>query len=286
MIRAFRQKLLDRFVLRPTRHRLPYAPKERLVISDSGTRDELFVQRPLLSQHESEDPGADEFKPPELIVFKFPGTAGRAERASDWPASALGCVDVKLFTWNPPGYGRSSGRASLTSIAERATKMFQVLTEDTCSSHTKVWLVGNSLGCATAVWVANQFANRVDGLVIRNPPPLVQTVKRVAHRYPGGRWTDRIAESLPASMDLLRTAHGIQLPTVVLQSEYDKLVPPELQLQVYDAIRASKRLVVMRGLGHDGVATEQHEPEINEAIRWLWQEAETNANASSEMSSS
>ncbi|MEM6471048.1 MAG: alpha/beta fold hydrolase [Planctomycetota bacterium] len=274
MIRALRQRLLDQFVLRPSRGHMPYAPKERLILSRDGLTDELFVSRPATRFQADASSEADRREvPPELIVFKFPGTAGRAERASDWPCGCLPDVDVEVYTWNGPGYGRTSGRASLSAMAARAAMMFELMIEEVSSTDTKVWLVGNSLGCATAVSVANQFSDRIDGLMMRNPPPLVQTVKRVAHRYPAGRWTDSIAESLPPSMNLMQTATQIRLPTVILQSEYDKLVPPELQMTIYESINAPKQLVVMEGLGHDGVATEAHEQEITVAVTWLWNQA-------------
>jgi pimeloyl-ACP methyl ester carboxylesterase len=135
---------------------------------------------------------------------------------------------------------------------------------------TRVWLVGNSLGCATVGYLASRNEPLADAILIRNPPPLVEIVKRVARRYPLGYLTDRIAESLAPEMDLRCTGPSIHLPTVLLQSERDQLVPAELQNEVYESLGGPKRRVVMHGLDHDGVADEQHEPDIRAGVEWLW----------------
>ena len=211
-------------------------------------------------------------KSPSLLVLKFPGTAGRAERASNWPVEFLPEANTNLCTWNAPGYGGSSGPATLTNMARRAARFLSLVTREYQSQQPRVWLIGNSLGCATATYLASQTEIAIDGMILRNPPPLVETVKRVARQYPFGRLTDKIAESLPPEMNLSLTAPRANVPTVMLQSERDQLVPPPLQMEVFDALPGPKRLVVMEGLDHDGIATDDHELEIRDAIRWLWEQ--------------
>ncbi len=273
MIRSFRRHLLDRFVLRPTRHPIGYAPKERILLTVDQITDEYFVERrsglPELSSNETRNESAQRKLRPDLLILKFPGTAGRAERASSWPCEFLPKLNVKLCSWNAPGYGASSGRASLSAIPARALRFWSLVTQEYQGMMPPVWLIGNSLGCATATYLASRPDINVQGLVLRNPPPLIPTIKRVARQYPLGHLTDGIAESLPPEMNLAITAHEARVPTVMLQSEQDQLVPPELQMQVFDSLPGPKRLVVMKGLGHDGVATESHEGEIGEAIDWL-----------------
>ncbi len=97
-----RQYLLDRMVLRPSRHPIEHPTQQREMLDFGGRKLECFVQR--------------NFEPdqsPELLVLKFPGTAGRAERSTGFPMSLMQEHRVEIWTWNPPGYGRSEGRASL-----------------------------------------------------------------------------------------------------------------------------------------------------------------------------
>lgn len=262
MIHSLRRHLLDRFVLRPSRHELAYAPKERVLVTVDRVTDEYFMT-PQRADRTSHD----------LLVLKFPGTAGRAERASNWPDEFLPGVNTKVCTWNAPGYGASSGRATLANIARRASGFWNLVTSELPAERPRIWLVGNSLGCATATYLASRPEVKVEGLILRNPPPLIQTFKHVARRYPLGHLADAIAESLPPEMNLSLTASQADVPTVLLQSERDQLVPPTLQMEVFDALPGPKRLVVMEGLDHDGIATDDHESEIRDAIRWLWEQA-------------
>ncbi|MCO8120801.1 alpha/beta hydrolase [Stieleria sp. TO1_6] len=270
MIRSLQRILLDQFILRPSRHEIAYAPKQRHLVTADGMTDEFFIGHspPPLNQAD------DELRAAEMLVLKFPGTAGRAERASEWPCSFLPDVTAQICSWNAPGYGRSSGRASLSKMAPRALHFWQTLKTQFDLGSMKVWIVGNSLGCATATYLAGHPDVRAEGLILRNPPPLVDVFKHIAQRYPMGRWTGSIAESLPPEMNLQLTAPRADLPTVMLQSELDSLVLPTLQMEIYDLLPNAKRLVVMQGLDHDSVATEDHEDDIADAIRWLWNQSQ------------
>ena len=273
MIRSFRRHLLDRFVLRPSRNELVYAPKERVLVTVDRVTDEYFVEYRRSRGDGTTAELSPDHQPLDLMILKFPGTAGRAERASDWPCRFLPQATVKICTWNAPGYGGTSGRPTLANIARRASRFWSLVTSGLPARRPRIWLIGNSLGCATATYVASQTNVQIEGLILRNPPPLIQTVKRVARRYPLGHLTDAIAESVPAEMNLSLTAPLAHVPTVMLQSERDQLVPPPLQMEVFDALPGPKQLVVMEGLDHDGIATDEHESEIGRAINWLWQQS-------------
>ncbi|KAA5540936.1 alpha/beta hydrolase [Roseiconus nitratireducens] len=268
-LHSLRGRVLDRFVLRPSRHHLPFEPKRRELIPIGEKTMECFVQDVFPGSETSAQDATSE-EPPGLVVLKFPGTAGRGERSTEAPAHYLPEVRSQVWTWNPPGYGSSRGRASLRILPQHAQQFYQHVRER-FDATTRIWLVGNSLGCATAVALASLSHVEIDGLILRNPPPLVETVKRVSRRYPLGHLTDPIAESLPDEMNLLRTASRVRTRTVMLQSELDRLVPAELQMQVYHALPPEKRLVILRGLDHDGVVPEDQEDEVAAAVRWLWE---------------
>ncbi|OYP36339.1 alpha/beta fold hydrolase [Rhodopirellula sp. MGV] len=261
MIVKLRRRILDRFVLRPSRNQLDFGQKQRYWFESNENRDEYFVSDPSPAQT------------PDLLIIKFPGTAGRAERATDWPGNVLPHVHVRSCTWNAPGYGGSTGKASLSRIAQRAEAFFLHLADQVNTERTAIWLTGNSLGCATATYLTSKYGDRIDGLVLRNPPPLIETVKRVADRYPLGRWAYAIADSLPESMNLLHTAPNVITPVVMLQSELDELVPLALQDEVFELLSSPKHRVVMKGIGHAGLINDDHLPSISESIRWLWDQS-------------
>ncbi len=264
-IKHLRRHLLDRMVLRPSRGPLDHPNQERILLQCLGRPLECFVQRhgPLVD--------ADR-----LLVIKFPGTSGRAEQSTGMPLSMLEGVGGTTWTWNPPGYGRSHGRASLPKIADAAIDFVRQVIDRQANQRTTIWLAGNSLGCATALRVAAELELELDqrrtGIVLRNPPPIVDVVKHIASRYPLGHLVKRVAESLHEPMNVLLTANHVHMPAVFLQSGADTLVPPEMQNKVIEAYRGPYQVVVMDNLSHDAVPNEDHERLIRQSLNWLLQQ--------------
>ena len=272
-VESLRRKVLDRLVLRPSRHELPIATQDRVMLDGKSGPIECLVHRSQTST-----------ATPDLVVLKFPGTAGRAERSSRFPADLLAApigpaVAADIWTWNPPGYGRSGGRATLAAVTESSVEYWRQVTARYPDPSTRIWLCGNSLGCATSLHVAATVRpdSKRTAMVLRNPPPLIPVVKRIAARYPLGRLIDPVAEALDPRMDATLTAAQVQLSAVFLQSEFDSLVPPQLQQRIVDEYAGDKQVVTLAGLEHDCLHDESHEMEIRDAFRWLWDASDTAA---------
>jgi pimeloyl-ACP methyl ester carboxylesterase len=275
MIQALRRRILDRMVLQPSRHPIEFAPQRRVMLDSGGRPLECFVRKNFEGD-----------EPPELLVLKFPGTGGRAERSTEFPLSVLSDVRTMMWTWNPPGYGRSGGRASLSRIADVANDFWNQVTERHGDQSTRVWLCANSLGCVTALHVAASMQpdRGRTGVIMRNAPPLIPVVKRVAERYPLGRWMDPVVESLCDPMNAMLTARRVNLPAVFMQSELDTLVPLAFQNQLVDAYLGQRQVVLMEGLSHADLATEEHAPLIKDAMQWLWQHTGCKSNENAGLS--
>ena len=274
LLNNFRRSLLDRMVLRPTQYPVDPGQQRRVRLDFNGKRLECFVQSFM--------PGA----PPEsvrdnvdVLVLKFPGTEGRAERSSVFPLGMISqCspepVAGEVWTWNPPGYGGSEGKASMGAIADAAVVFYESVLQQRANEQTRVILCGNSLGSVAALNVAARCQPPMTrtGLVLRNPPALVPVVQRIASRYPMGRLLAPIIESLVDSMNSLVTGPQCQLPALFLQSELDTLVPLAMQRKVHVAYAGRKRIVTLLRLGHNGTPDESHHAEIAAGIAWLWNE--------------
>ena len=265
-LQALRRRIFDRFVLRPSRDPIDFGSQQRVMLPWGQRSEQLecFVHRV-----------GDQKEPLDLLIIKFPGTAGRAERSTTFPAGLFADANAEIWTWNPPGYGRSTGRASMARIENASLEFWRhVIGSPRIADTTRVWIVGNSLGCVTALHVAADLtmSHRL-AMVLRNPPPLSDVVKHVASRYPMSGWVGPVADSLPEQMNAAIVAGRVQLPAVFLQSERDELVLPEMQQKVIDAYAGPMQLVVLEGLKHGGMFTEAHEPKVRAAIEWLWQQS-------------
>lgn len=266
-IKSLRHRILDRLVLRPSRHEIDPGLQERVMLSwgPRGEALECFVQR-----------RGDVSKPLDLLIVKFPGTAGRAERSSLFPANQFPDLTSEVWTWNPPGYGGSGGRASLKRIEHASLDFWrQMLGSSRLTPKTRIWICGNSLGCIPALRVAGDIDSlgRM-GLVLRNPPPLAHVVKEVATKYPLGRMINPVADSLHDSMNAIVIAEKVTWPAVFLQSELDELVLPAMQDEVIHAFAGPKKVVVLDGLSHGSLTTDLHESPIQQSLEWLWRKTD------------
>lgn len=260
-IQSLRRRLLDRMVLRPTRGPVDSGGQSRVILDVAGGKLEFFVARNF-----------DDGDAAELLVLKFPGTAGRAERSTLFPVSALDNVRGEVWTWNPPGYGGSTGRATLAEIAAATEPFLKAALQLDNARPCPVWLCGNSLGCNTALHAATLLASASVpvGLILRNPPPLIAVVKRIASRYPMGHRIAAIAESLCDPMNAMVTAPRVSFPAVFIQSQDDDLVPPPMQNEVIAAYAGDRKVVELVGVTHDGIANDDQQLMIVQSVQWLW----------------
>ncbi|TWU45353.1 Alpha/beta hydrolase family protein [Novipirellula aureliae] len=260
-INRFRSRMLSRMILRPSSHPLDHGEQRRVMVPTKLGPLETFLR-------DSQPPT----ETPDLVILKFPGTAGRGERSTAFPTPFLNARRVHVWTWNPPGYGQSAGRASLENIANSALCFYDhvALSYDRSDgSRPPIWMLGNSLGCATALGVSANADFKPTGLILRNPPPLDHVVRHVAKKYPLGRFVKSITDRLDAAMNALLTAPRVDVPALFFQSEFDTLVLPEMQQMIRDAYAGPQYLVELKGIGHDGIIDDSHGLAVSNGVDWL-----------------
>lgn len=267
--------LANRFVIRPTTNAIPHDVSKlaRVEVSLRQGIVEAFVgNRVALNEYEfNECPGnIDSQLHPDLLVLKLPGAAGRAERSTMFPASLLGNHTSEVWTWNPPGYGRSTGPASLGNMGSTAVDFFSRVLETRRGEQTKVWISGNSLGCATGLYLATKL--KVDGLVMRNPPPLVELISaRDAwwNLWRGGRY---VAAGVPVELDAILNAAEVIAPILFIESGADTIVPTYFQSLIRDAHPGPQKRLLLRGAAHNAAIGDEYKEEIVSDLEWLFQQ--------------
>lgn len=213
-------------------------------------------------------------KRPELLVVKFPGTAGRAERSSPFPAHLASASTAEVWTWNPPGYGGSPGVATLSGIARAAGEFIQEIWRLRGGPTTRLWINGNSLGCVSGIYAARVLSELssvpVGGMILRNPPPLVSLV--ASHDawwnlWRGGRWVSR---GVPPEMDAVAQIGNLLAPVLFIESAEDQIVPPRFQAEVRGAHRGHQRIMQLIGADHGTPLDDSHRSELDDHLAWLW----------------
>jgi uncharacterized protein len=244
----------DWFVLRPSRDELDFGDQSVSEITTRFGRVQVF-RRLVNSQKGGK---------PQIRFLKAPGTAGRAERSTDFPAQLVENLAGEVITWNPPGYGASTGQASLASLVPALAEVYDYLNEENMIPTIGV---GNSLGCCSIMGLAT--VRKLAGLVLRNPPPIIDMCQRRNHwwnMWRGGSW---IASAIPSELDSVQTAAKVSCPALFIHSLQDTFVPVSLQNKIADRYASAKQQIFHDESDHDTPLTESHLRQLKPAMQWL-----------------
>lgn len=231
----------DRLLLWPQRGRAPAHGATRVGLPFAGGELEVFTAR---SRPDTE---------PRAFVLRFYGNADRAEPWVAREAADHGGEALEVWGVNYPGYGGSTGPATLAGVAAAAVAAHDALTR--VAAGRPVFVVGTSMGTTAALHLAASRA--VAGLVLHNPPPLRRLI--VAEH---GRWNLwllawPVSRQVPRELDSLANAARATAPALFITSGADRLVPPYLQREIIDAYAGDKRAFVVPGAGHnDGMSAD------------------------------
>lgn len=253
-------RLADKLILQPTRHSIDAENKTRELVDFNGGHLEIW--------RESNQPDAplraDGTTEPDLFVLKFPGTGGRAERGSAHPADVWSDIRAEAWTVNPPGYGGSSGPATIQCFPEMARTVYERLRR--VADGRPIVVAGNSLGNISALSVAAKC--RVDAMLLRNPPPLRELI---IGKH--GRWSlglaRFIARQVPGELCSITNASQAGCPAVFVMSAQDRMVPPLYQQQVIDAHVGEHRVLVLPEADHATPIAAEQVPQYLEHLDWL-----------------
>ena len=258
-------RLADRLVLVPSTDSIDPEDRQRILIPFGDGNLEAW------SNEVHQD-----VESPKLIALKFPGTGGRAERAGPHPCELWTNVASKIWTINPAGYGGSDGPATLQTMTAQADAVFEFVRSQ-LPDH-KILLIGNSLGCLSALYLAAR--HKVAAVYVHNPPPLQQVIAgRPKYNWWNFGMAKFVAAQIPSELDAIANAARCECPAFFLRSEKDTVVPESYQRKIIDAYAGELQEFVIPGAEHDQfVAEEDHERYCAEVIRFgeKWMARSTN----------
>ncbi len=202
------------------------------------------------------------------VILKFPGTGGRAERASTHPAGVFPAGAVhSVWAVNPPGYGSSGGRPRLDEmpavIAAAVSRVYQIAPE------SELLVTGNSLGCVWALFAAARLD--VQALLLRNPFSLQHLIRQ---RWRYNWWNFGLARlavrAIPDQLDAIANARRCTQPAMIVRSECDRMIPGAFQRPVIDSLAGRSQTLVIPGGDHGDPLPEELVDEFARIARELF----------------
>jgi pimeloyl-ACP methyl ester carboxylesterase len=200
-----------------------------------------------------------------VYVLKFPGTASRAEDATQLVDNCWPGLCVEIWAVNPPGYGGSSGRPSLRHIPTMASLALHALGPRV--SERPLVVAGGSLGCVSALYLA---ANQpIDGLLLQNPPALREVIHAQSGWWHFGWAKAALARQIPETLDSISNAAASPVPALFLVARRDRIVPAPLQQKIIDAYAGPKQVLNRPHADHDTPLDEDDLQELRSLAAWL-----------------
>ncbi len=153
-------------------------------------------------------------------------------------------LNVLLFDYR--GYGQSEGNPTEAGTYADAEAAYRYLSETKKIPATQIILYGESLGCAVAVEMARRHP--AAALILESPfTSTVEMAKRVFPWLPVD-WIVRY------KYDNLSKIPQIHIPSLIMHSPQDEIVPFEMGIKLYKAASGPKKFFELTGGHNDGYA--------------------------------
>lgn len=235
----FDQPEILQFVFYPRRDFAPLPSVPNITVHSIPVEEGIFISCRFYSDSE---------RPPNILFFH-----GNGEIASDYDDIGLlyTQLGINFFVADYRGYGHSNGRPTISNMMRDAHPIFkgfkQTLQERGYSG--SLFLMGRSLGSASAVELAYHYQDQIKGLIIESGFSDIAgllTNLGIPMRSPG-----------PSRMSLLSNlerVRSISIPTLVIHAEYDFLIPLQHGKDLYQNSAAQdKQLLIIPNATHNDI---------------------------------
>ena len=178
---------------------------------------------------------------------------GNGEIASDYDDIApiyLG-MGLNFLIVDYRGYGRSLGVPGVATMLEDARTVFDqipTLLESHGLSPSALYVMGRSLGSASAIEIANHAGNGIAALIIESGFAFpVQLIERL-----GGTIIGASEDKGTGELGALSRIATVTVPTLIIHGQRDWIIPiTDAHALHYHAGAENKKLVTIPGAGHN-----------------------------------
>ena len=160
------------------------------------------------------------------------------------------------------GYGASGGHPSQEAFFEDALRLYERIG----GKHQRIFLLGRSLGSGVATYLASQRS--VDALILTTPYDSILRLGQKNYPIFPIRWI------LKDPFESWRYASGIEIPTLILLAEEDRIVPrTRSEALIRSFQKREPNVVVLPHTNHgDIVDSPQYYPSIHSFLHSIGRE--------------
>ncbi len=175
------------------------------------------------------------------VVIVFHGNAGTA-RERDYYHMILGGLGYRVLLAEYPGYGGRKGELNEKSLVADAKRTIRACRRELGGP---VFLIGESLGCGIAAGAVSDPSVQAEGILLITPWDSLPSLAQKTYWFLPARWlaADRY--------DNIRNLVNYPGRVAVAIAEQDEIIPEQLGLNLYAALRNEKRLWILRDAGHN-----------------------------------
>jgi alpha-beta hydrolase superfamily lysophospholipase len=176
---------------------------------------------------------------------------GNGEIAADYDdiAPMYTQMGITLLVIDYRGYGCSDGTPTGSNLLTDATAIFEAsegILAEYGLSPAQVYVMGRSLGSASAIEVASHAGNRLAGLIVESG--FADTFALVARLGGPAIQVDDAEQGFGNASKISQ----ITIPTLIIHGKADYLIPAsEGETLYHRSAAADKRLVLIPGVGHN-----------------------------------
>jgi hypothetical protein len=152
-------------------------------------------------------------------------------------------LDANALLVNYRGYGQSEGAPGEKEIVADGIAIFDLFCAEKNVSPSNIVLMGRSLGCGVAIQVA-AARPQVSGLILVTPYESIAAIAKF--QYP---WIP-IERMLRHPFRAIDVAPKIKMPTLVLLSEFDEVIPVGSGKKLSEALGGPKEIITLP-MGHN-----------------------------------
>ena len=199
---------------------------------------------------------------PRAYALRFYGNADLADRWVTSEGLSYGELGIELWGVNYPGFGMSSGPASLAGVARAAGLAFDHV--EALAGNKPIVVIGTSLGTTAALHVS--ATRPAAGAILVNPPALREII--VGEHGWWNLWilAKQVAGQIPDTLDSVSNARASKCPALFVSATKDEVVRPKYQQLVFEAYAGEKSLVTRPDAQHNTPMDEHVQGRIRRAL--------------------